>query len=544
MTIRRDEELSTWGKVKRWSGDHPRISRPIWFLLGCAVVAGIVYALTPDPRFGFRTAGPGGFGPGGRGMQQAQPVVVAVAERAPINVTVNALGTVTPLATATVRPQASGMLLKINFTEGQMVKAGDVLAEIDPRPYQAALAQAEATLASDQANLANQKTDLARYEELAKQNAISQQQLATSRAQVAATTARVQGDLANVQNARINLGYTRVVSPVTGRVGLHLVDVGNIVSNGQSGGLVVVTQLDPMSVLFTVPEDNVATINARMADGATLVVDAYDRSQTTKVASGTLATVDNVIDVSTGSVKLRALFDNKDGKLFPNQFVNVRLVVDTLQDQTVIPLPAVQRGSDGTYVFVVNPDKTVSTRTVKLGVQEGEKVAITEGLQPGDTVVIQGADRLRDGAEVTIPDVKTAIQQPSAGAGAGAAAGRSGRGRGLSPAAITRITTACVDDIKSLCSTPEQLNARGPGGGNRAGGGQRGPGGGFGGGQRGPGGGGFGAAQANPQMRVVTCLMRNREDLSRQCTSALPQRGQRGGGGGFGGGGGGFGGPR
>ncbi len=238
------------------------------------------------------------------------------------------------------------MLLRINFEEGQMVRQGQVLAEIDPRPYQATLAQVEAVLARDQANLANQRTDLARYEELVKQNAISQQQLAATRAQVAATTATVQSDQANVQNARINLGYTRVVSPVSGRVGLRLVDVGNIVSS--SNTLVVVTQLDPMSVLFTVPEDNVAPISAQMNAGATLSVDAYDRSQTTKITSGTLATVDNVIDVSTGSVKLRALFDNKDSKLFPNQFVNVRLIVNTLHDQTIIPLPAVQRGSDGT----------------------------------------------------------------------------------------------------------------------------------------------------------------------------------------------------
>ena len=535
MTIRHDDELSTWGKVKRWSANNPRFSRPIWFLLVLAVIAGVVWALTPDPRMGFRTAGPGG-GPGGRGGSQlAQPVVVATAERGDINVTVNSLGTVTPIATAQVRPQATGMLLRINFEEGQMVRQGQVLAEIDPRPYQATLAQVEAVLARDQANLANQRMDLARYEELVKQNAISQQQLAATRAQVAATTATVQSDQANVQNARINLGYTRVISPVSGRVGLRLVDVGNIVSS--SNTLVVVTQLDPMSVLFTVPEDNVAAINTQMREGATLAVDAYDRSQTTKITSGNLATVDNVIDVSNGSVELRAMFDNKDAKLFPNQFVNVRLIVNTLHDQTIIPLPAVQRGSDGTYVFIVNPDKTVSTRTIKLGVQEGEKVAVTEGLQPGDTVVVQGADRLRDGAEVTIPERTAAIAPPSAGAGRAAG----GRGRGLSPAAIARVTAACGDDIKQYCSTEEQLNARG--GGNRgAGGGGVAGGGAAGGGQRGPGGGGFGGAAANPQMRVVGCLQRNREELSRQCTAAMPQGRGRGGFGG--GGGGGFGGPR
>jgi len=530
MTNRREDELSTWGKLKLWSGDHPMLSRPLWFALACALLYGVVTLLAPDPRLGFRTAGQGGpgggRGPGGPGGNQAQPVVVATATRGDINVTVKALGSVTPLATAVVRPQASGMLLKINFTEGQMVRAGDVLAEIDPRPYRATLDQVEAVLARDQANLANQKLDLARYEELAKQNATSQQVLNASRATVAVTTANIQADTANVQNARINLGYTRVVSPVSGRVGLHLVDVGNIVSNGQSGGLVVVTQLDPMSVLFTVPEDNVAPISEQMAAGATLVVDAWDRSQTNKITSGTLVTVDNVIDATTGSVKLRALFDNKDGKLFPNQFVNVRLIVNTLHDQTIIPLQAVQRGAAGTFVFVVNADKTVSTRVIKMGVQEGERVAITEGLEPGDTVVVQGADRLRDGAEVTIPDVKTAIAAPSAGAGA--AAGGGGRGRGaLSPAAIARITAGCADDIKKYCASPAQLNARGPGGGLRGG-----PGGGGGGG-----GGGAAGGQANPQMQVVRCLNRNRDELSRQCTSALPQNG-RGSGGGFAGGGG------
>ena len=525
MTIdrpRHDDELTLWGKVRRWNAAHPRLSRVLWFSLAVAVVAGGVWYLTPDPRMGFRTAGPGGFGPGGGrgGMNMAQPVGVAQAVRGDINVTVNALGTVTPLATAQVRPQASGMLMKINFTEGQMVKAGDVLAEIDPRPYQAALMQAEANLARDQATLANQKLDLARYEELAKQNAISQQQLATARTQVAATTAVVQADQAAVQNARINLGYTRVVSPVSGRVGLHLVDVGNIVSSGQSTPLVVVTQLDPMSVLFTVPEDNVATISRRLSEGATLVVDAYDRSQTAKITSGTLATVDNVIDPTTGSVKLRALFDNKEGKLFPSQFVNVRLFVDTLRDQTVVPLPAIQRGSDGTFVFIVAPDMTVMTRAVKTGVQDGERIAITEGLQPGDTVVVEGADRLRDGALVTVPNRTAEISQPSAGA---SAAGRQGAGRGLSPAVIARVTEACQADIKKLCATPEQLAAgRGPG----AGGGQRGP------------GGGAAMANADPQMRVVGCLMRNRDDLGRQCAAALPA-GRRGGGN-FAGGGGGF----
>jgi len=566
-----NDDLSTWGKIKNWGSDYPRFARVAWILGGVVVIVGAVWLLYPSAQ-----NGPGGGGRGGRGgrggAQTPQPVGVAKAYNGDINVTVNALGTVTPLATATVRPQATGMLIKINFTEGQMVKLGDVLAEIDPRTYQATLDQTMATLARDQANLANLKTDLIRYQQLVQQNAISQQTLAAQQASVNQTTATVQSDQANVENARINLGYTRVVSPITGRVGLHLVDVGNIVSNGQTGGLVVVTQLDPMSVLFTVPEDNVSDILEQVNAGNTLSVDAYDRSQTTKLTSGTLATVDNQIDTTTGSVKLRAIFDNKDGKLYPNQFVNVRLLINTLHNQTIVPLPAIQRGSDGVFVFVVSPDKTVNMRPVKTGVQDGEKIAITEGLAPGDTVVIDGADRLRDGAQVSIPNPNGAIQAPSAGAGAGGAA-RAGGGRGVpTPAVLARVATACADDTKKYCATPEQLAPP-----QRAGGGQRQGGGGFGGGPGGggfgggPGGGGFGGGQGGgagrgggnanmtpemrQQLRVINCLQRNRVALTTQCVSALPQQRGRGGqggggfgggpgGGGPGGGGGGFGGGR
>jgi len=535
-----NDDLSSMGKVKRWGADYPRFSRVLWFGLAIVLLAGLVWFVYPQPQ----TRGPGG-GPGrggGRGgfAQTPQPVGVAKAIRGDINVTVNALGTVTPLATATVRPQATGMLVKLNFTEGQMVKMGDVLAEIDPRTYQATLAQAEAQLAKDQANLANQKIDLARYQQLLQQNAISAQVLATQKALVDQTTATVQSDQANVQQARINLGYTHVVSPITGRVGLHLVDVGNIVSNGQTGGLVVVTMLDPMSVLFTVPEDNVSDILEQVNAGNTLTVDAYDRSQTNKITSGTLATVDNQIDTTTGSVKLRAIFDNKNGKLYPNQFVNVRLLVNTLHDQTIVPLPAIQRGADGTFVFVVSPDKTVNQRAVKTGVQDGEKIAITEGLEPGDTVVIDGADRLRDGAQVSIP-ATTTITAPSAGAAGGGAARAGGRGQ-MTPAVLARVAAACAEDTKKYCATPEQLappqRAGGAGNGQRAGGGN---GGGGNGGGAGRGGAGGGNAAMTPeqrqQVRVIGCLNRNRVALTTQCAAALPAQRPRGGGGGGGGGG-------
>ena len=547
MTIDRPNHNDDAGWLKSMNSQYPRLSRVAYFAIACLLLGALVYFVYPQAQ----TRGPGGAagrgGPGGRGgAQTPQPVGVAKAISGDINVTVNALGTVTPLATATVRPQATGMLIKINFTEGQMVKEGDVLAEIDPRTYQATLAQAVAQLARDNATLANQKVDLIRYQELVKQNAISQQTLATSQALVNSTSATIQADQANVQQARINLGYTRVVSPVTGRVGLHLVDVGNIVSNGQTGGLVVVTKLDPMSVLFTVPEDNVSAILEQVNAGNTLSVDAYDRSQTTMITTGTLATVDNQIDTSTGSVKLRAIFENKENKLYPNQFVNVKLLVNTLHDQTVVPLPAIQRGADGTFVFVVSPDKTVNQRAVKTGVQDGEKIAITEGLEPGDTVVIDGADRLRDGAQVTIPDPKTTITAPSAGVGGAARAG--GRGQ-MTPAVLARVTAACAEDTKKYCSTPEQLappqragGAGANGGGQRAGGGNGGGNGGNGGGQRAGGGGGNAAftPEQRQQVRVIGCLNRNRISLTTQCTAALPAQRARGGAGGGGGGGGGF----
>ena len=252
-----------------------------------------------------------------------------------------------------------------------------------------------------------------------------------------------------MENARINLGYTNIVSPVTGRAGMHLVDIGNIVQAGQTNGIVVVTQLQPMSVLFTIPEDSIGQVMARNTSGAVLPADAYDRSQTNKIASGTLSAVDTVVDPTTGSVKLRALFDNQDGKLFPNQFVNVRLLVDTLHNQTVIPVAAIQRGADGAYVFVVTPEKTVAQRTVKTGVQDGNNIQILSGIKPGDTVVVDGADRLRDGADVEIPNPTSKITAPS-GSGADDAARAARRAQ-----AAAALNKACSEDIKKLCPAPQ-----------------------------------------------------------------------------------------
>jgi multidrug efflux system membrane fusion protein len=328
-------------------------------------------------------------------------------------VTLNALGTVTPLATVTVRPLVSGAIVKFDFAEGQMVKAGDVLAEVDPRPYQAVLDQTKGTLARDRALLANALIDLARYKMLTQQNAIAQQTYATQKALVAQDQATVKSDEGLVDAAQLNVTYAKITSPVDGRVGIRTVDLGNLVQAGQTNGIVTVTQINPISVIFSLPEDNIDAIMARVNGGATLTVEAFDRTGATKLADGKLSAVDSTIDTTTGTVKLRAMFDNTDNALFPNQFVNIQLLVNTLQNQTLIPAAAIQRGSQGPFVYVVSPDKTVAMRTVTLGQANATTVAITKGLKPGDTVVVDGADRLSDGAEVTIPS-KAAISAPSA----------------------------------------------------------------------------------------------------------------------------------
>ncbi len=472
-----------WAGIKGWSGRHPRLSRVVWFAIGLALLALLIWAIYPaknQARRGLINSG-------------AQPVGVAKAINGDINVTLNALGTVTPLATATVRPQVGGMLIKINFTEGEMVNAGDTLAQIDPRPYQAALDQARGQLARDTATLENAKVDLARYQTLFRQNAISDQILATQQATVNSDAGVVVADQATVETNRINLGYTNIVSPVSGRAGIHLVDIGNIVTAGQTNGIVVVTQLDPMSVLFTIPEDSVGKVIQRVDSGATLTADAYDRSQTVKITSGTLASVDSVVDPTTGSVKLRAMFDNKDDKLFPAQFVNIRLLVDTIHNATVVPVAAIQRGADGSYVFVVTPDKTVSQRTVKTGVQDGDSMQILSGVKPGDTVVIDGADRLRDGADVEIPNQTAKIAAPSGGTDDDAA--RAARRKQMQ----ALLAKSCSTDIQKLCPS---------------------------------------AAPGSREARL--CLFQNRDSLSDTCSRALSQmrRGAGGGGGRRGGGGG------
>ncbi len=305
-----------------------------------------------------------------------------------------------------------------------------MLAEIDPAPYQAALDQAQGQLARDQAQLANAEVDLSRYQKLLSENSIAQQQVDTQAALVRQLQGVIKSDQANVESAQLNLNYTRLRSPIAGRIGLMQLDVGNLVTANQATGIAVVTQLQPISALFAVPEDVINQITSRVRSGATLKSDAYDRAQTMKLATGTLATLDNQIDTATGTVKLRAMFDNKEGELFPNQFVNIKLLVDTLHNQIVLPLAAIQRGTSGTYVFVVNPEHTVSMRTVTLGQTEDDKVAIAMGLKTGETVVIDGADRLKDGARVVFPGEEPPAIASDQGRGPANRGGRQGGRRG------------------------------------------------------------------------------------------------------------------
>jgi multidrug efflux system membrane fusion protein len=378
-----------------------------------------------------RPGAPGPGGPGGAGGRNV-PVAVSVAtvQSGDIDIRIPALGTVTPLATVTVRTQIAGQLQKIAFTEGQLVHQGDFLAQIDPRPYEAALQQMRANERRDTALLADARLDLKRYEGLIKEDSIAQQQLDTQRALVDQYEGTVASDAAQINTAQLNLQYTHIVSPVTGRVGLRQVDQGNYVTPGDANGIVVVNQLQPITVLFSIPEDNISAVMRRLHEGATLDVEAFDRTDSTKLADGKLLTVDNAIDTTTGTVKLRALFDNADGLLFPNQFVNVQLLQNVLRDQIIMPNAAVHRGAPNgvatTFVYLVNADNTVAVRPVALGVVDGERVAVMDGLKPGDVVVTEGGDRLRDGAPVQLPE---ASAQPQAGGTAHGKSGRTGRHR-------------------------------------------------------------------------------------------------------------------
>ena len=337
-----------------------------------------------------------------------QVVGVAKAVSGSMPVTLDELGTVTPVATVTVLPQLSGYLTQVAFTEGEDVTKGQFLAEIDPRPYQILLEQDEATLAKDTANLAQENSDLARYEKLASQDSISAQQVTDQGFLEREGEAAVQLDQANIDNAKLDLVYCHIVSPVTGRIGLRLVDPGNYVTPSSTTGLAVVTTIAPTTVIFSVAQSNLSPVLERLGQGATLTATAYASDDTTKLEEGTLSAVDNQMDTSTGMVKLRATFANTDNRLFPNEFVNVHLLVNTLTNATLVPSQAVQSGAPGSYVYVVQPDDTVKVQTVTTGPTDGANTVITKGISPGDVVVTDGVDRLSDGAKVIVATTPTA----------------------------------------------------------------------------------------------------------------------------------------
>jgi|SRR5579885_490865 multidrug efflux system membrane fusion protein len=330
-----------------------------------------------------------------------QPVAVALIGKGDVKVTVNAIGTVTPIATVTVKTQVNGQLLEVGFKEGQTVKKGDFLAQIDPRPFEAAKAQFEGQLAHDQGLLDQARNNLARYQTLAKQDSIARQQVEDQFYLVKQTEGSVKVDQAQIDAQKLNLIYARIVSPVDGRIGLRLVDPGNYVQTTDPG-IAVITQMHPISVIFTVPEDNLPEIMDALRAGRELEVTAYDRANQMALATGKVSALDSEIDQTTGTVKLRAEFDNLDDKLFPNQFVNVRLLIKTLHDVARVPSRAVQHGAPGAYVYALEGGNKVSAHPVILGPQDGGMVAVSSGLSPGDRVVVDGTDRLRDGAKVTV----------------------------------------------------------------------------------------------------------------------------------------------
>jgi multidrug efflux system membrane fusion protein len=334
-------------------------------------------------------------------------VAVAAASTGDIDVRIPALGTVTPIATVTVRTQISGILQHVMFTEGQLVRQGELLAQIDPRPYEAAVRQTEGNLRRDQALLADAKLDLKRYQGLVQEDSIAVQQLDTQRALVDQYEGTIEADQGQLESAKVNLIYTRIVSPVSGRVGLRQVDQGNFVTSADANGIVVINQVQPITVIFPLPEDNVPALMRRLRAGAVLEVDAYDRANSVRLAQGKLLTLDNQIDSTTGTVKLRAQFDNADGALFPNQFVNVQLLQEVLPNQVIVPNAAVRRGAPNgvvsNFVYVVKVDDTVEVRPITLGVVDGERAAVSAGLATGERVVTEGGDRLRGGAKVTLP---------------------------------------------------------------------------------------------------------------------------------------------
>ncbi len=381
-------------------GAERRKWRRVWrvgVLLACLLGVAAYVVARPGRTSPTRTpAGAAGASP------RPTAVTAAAARRGDVRVYVTALGSVLPLNTVTVRSRVDGELMAVRFKEGDLVQGGDLLAEIDRRPFEVQLTQAEGQLAKDQALLDNARKDLERYRMLYAEDSIAGQQVDTQESLVHQFEGTVKADQGQIDAAKLQLAYCRITAPFGGRVGLRLVDPGNIVRASDANGLVVITQLQPITVVFTIPEDALPAVLAKLKGGGHPTVEAFDREQRRRLASGSLLTADNEIDPSTGTVKLKAVFPNEDNELFPNQFVNARLLLDVQRGATVVPVAAVQRGAQGAFVYVVKPDHTVAMRPVTIGVAEGDDASIAAGLSPGDLVVVEGADRLREGAAVEV----------------------------------------------------------------------------------------------------------------------------------------------
>jgi multidrug efflux system membrane fusion protein len=389
----------------------------LWLVVLVVVAIGIWYyrGAHSTSEAGDKAGAPGAHGkggPGGFGMMGPVPVVVTAAQKGDLPVYLIGLGTVTAYNTVTVRSRVDGQIVKVNFTEGQFVHEGDALIEIDPRPYQVMLEQAQGQLAKDQAQLHDVQVDFDRYTTLYKEGVVPKQQVDTQEAQVGQFQGAIKADQATIDNAKLQLVYAHITAPISGRVGLRLVDQGNIVHASDTSGLLVITQLQPISVIFTLPQDQLQQVLVKLRGGGQLPVQAYDRDDTTKIADGRLATIDNQIDPTTGTYKLKSIFSNENNVLFPNQFVNVHMLVDTKRNVVIVPAAAIQRGPQGTYVYAVSDGDTAKIRPVTISQSTGTSVGISSGINGGDVVVIDGQDKLQDGSKIVASMAPTSGSSP------------------------------------------------------------------------------------------------------------------------------------